>query len=100
MTRKETVSFQAPADLIKRWKMDAESRGLSFSDYVRCKLAGRRLPAPMRPYPVELVKELASLGNLMNEIADAIHGNSKDQSHLDNYLESAAEILASMRRKL
>lgn len=100
MSRKETVSFQAPVDLIKKWKMDAESRGLSFSDYVRCKLAGKRLPAPMRPYPVELAKELASLGNLINELGDAIHGDSKDQSRLDTCLESAAEILASMRRKL
>jgi hypothetical protein len=58
-----------------RWQALAESRGLSLSDLVRALLDGqRRSPRPRRaPPPVEpaLLRELARIGNNLNQLARA-----------------------------
>ncbi len=63
-----------PADKA-RWQALAESRGVSLSDLVRALLDGqRRSPRPRRALPpVEpaLLRELARIGNNLNQLARA-----------------------------
>ena len=67
-----------PADKA-RWQALAESRGVSLSELVRAALDGQRPRQPSRaqlrraPPPVEpaLLRELARLGNNLNQLARA-----------------------------
>ena len=57
-----------------RWQALAESRGVSLSDLVRALLDGQRPRRPRRePPPVDpaLLRELARLGNNLNQLARA-----------------------------
>ena len=63
-----------PEDMA-RWQAVAESRGASLSDLVRSLLDGqRRSPRPQRAAPSvdpELLRELARIGNNLNQLARA-----------------------------
>jgi hypothetical protein len=69
------VEIRTTAQDKARWQALAESRGLSLSDLVRALLDGqRRSPRPRRaPPPVEpaLLRELARIGNNLNQLARA-----------------------------
>lgn len=103
MATKETVSFQAQADQIATWKSAAEASGVSFSDYVRRKLGGKRLPESMPPYPAGFAQELASLGNLLNQLAELntnIKTDANTQRRIDLCLKGMADVLAALRGRL
>lgn len=60
-----------------RWQALAESRGVSLSDLVRALLNGQRPRRPRRetpPVDPALLRELARLGNNLNQLARAANG--------------------------
>lgn len=56
-----------------RWQALAASRGMSLSELIRASLGGLRLRMRREPPPVapELLRELARIGNNLNQLARA-----------------------------
>ena len=67
------IKLRASAAERARWQALAASRGVSLSDLIRASLGGLRLRARREPPPVapELLRELARIGNNLNQLARA-----------------------------
>lgn len=67
------IKLRATAAERARWQALAASRGVSLSELIRASLGGLRLRARREPPPVapELLRELARIGNNLNQLARA-----------------------------
>jgi len=67
------IKLRASADERARWQALAASRGMSLSELIRASLSGLRLRTRREPPPVapELLRELARIGNNLNQLARA-----------------------------
>ena len=67
------IKLRASAAERARWQALAASRGVSLSELIRASLGGLRLRTRREPPPVapELLRELARIGNNLNQIARA-----------------------------
>lgn len=67
------IKLRASAAERARWQALAASRGVSLSELIRASLGGLRLRTRREPPPVapELLRELARIGNNLNQLARA-----------------------------
>lgn len=67
------IKLRATAAERARWQALAASRGVSLSELIRASLGGLRLRTRREPPPVapELLRELARIGNNLNQLARA-----------------------------
>ena len=67
------IKLRASAAERARWQALAASRGVSLSELIRASLGGLRLRARREPPAVapELLRELARIGNNLNQLARA-----------------------------
>lgn len=67
------IKLRASAAERARWQALAASRGVNLSELIRASLSGLRLRTRREPPPVapELLRELARIGNNLNQLARA-----------------------------
>lgn len=78
----ERIELRVSAEEKAHWQAIAASRGVSLSDLIRTALSGQRL-RPRRAAPrvdPDLVRELARIGNNLNQLARAAHRRSPVES--------------------
>lgn len=95
------IEIRTSADEKRRWQEIAESKGVSLSDLVRSLLTGQRLRKRRDPPRVDpaLLRELARLGNNLNQLAHA--ANRRDPITATALLARLIEIdreLSTLRR--
>ena len=93
------IEIRTSADEKRRWQEIAESKGVSLSDLVRSLLAGQRLRKRRDPPRVDpaLLRELARLGNNLNQLAR--HANSRrGDADAARLAAAVAECRADLRR--
>lgn len=67
------IKVRASADERARWQALAVNKGVSLSELIRARLDGSRLRSRREPPPVDpgLLRELARIGNNLNQLARA-----------------------------
>ena len=99
------VSARLPEDVATRWKAAAEAAHLNFSDWLRQAVDGGRVVITGKPTPrrrpklkapsgadPELLRQLASLGNNLNQIARMVNRSALAGQPLD-----MIDLLAALR---
>ena len=94
------IKLRASAAERARWQALAASRGVSLSELIRASLGSLRLRARREPPPVapELLRELARIGNNLNQLARAAnrHEPVTATALLARLMEAADRVLAQV----
>lgn len=77
------------------WQQEAKENGLSLGDYVRLKMARKTRKHIPKTDP-ELIRQLAAIGNNINQLARAVNTTDMTDIHLLTLLVSCERALSEI----